>query len=219
MVSVADAAISRSLSRGAPFSIKAPRTEPGLVAAVTLYGIPQMAMDWRKLTKPHGVRLAISAVFTHKAPQVSFKSAVAGGSPCELADLLVVVDDLNGRRAALVQAKMAAGKGTVQISGTKNKAQLDLFTRWPTFDFEEPIYGLKGLNLRRGGGGPTSGMYGIIDRHWSNPPRVPSWKQMVPTSVPGSVGKASSLGRFIVRMIYGTAGRDAAPASPPRETG
>ncbi|MBB4189409.1 hypothetical protein GGE07_006091 [Sinorhizobium terangae] len=134
-----------------------------------------------------------------------------------MADLLVVVDDFNRRRAALVQAKMAARKGTVQISGTKNKAQLDLFTRWPVFDFEETIYGLKGLDLHRGGRGLTSGMYGIIDRHWSNPPRHPSWKQMVPASVPGSVGAAPSLGRFIVRMIFGTAGRDATPGSAARD--
>ncbi|OAP35835.1 hypothetical protein AU381_16770 [Sinorhizobium glycinis] len=211
MASSASAAIGQSLSRGAPAMINVPRTEPGLVAAVTSHAVPTIARNWRRILAPHGVRIELSAVFTHQAPRVRFKSTHKVRALCELADLLLVVDDedTGRRRASLIQAKMASQRGTVKISRLQDKLQLDLFQNWPIFDFEEPIYKLAKLNFHHGGPAAQCGRYGVIDRHWNGPPRSPDWSQMHPSNVPGKTAGSQTLADFIVRLVSGRAGRDA----------
>lgn len=209
----ADMAISHGLAGRAKFSVKSPRTEPGLVASFVLFALPEMARKWRALLAPHNLAIELSGVFTHKSPEVRFDGLVKTGAVCELADLLVVVDDrrVKLRRAALIQAKMASSRGTVCITRPGDRIQLDLFQNWHAFSFEEPIYALRSLDLNANGVVPGSGYYGVIDRHWNNS-SFPSWKQMSPSSVPGTVGQNPSLGRFIVSMIQGGSGRDATPS-------
>ncbi|MBY5401045.1 hypothetical protein [Rhizobium leguminosarum] len=211
LVASADAAIGQSLSNGAPGSVKAPRTEPGLVAAVVVEAVPAMARAWRSHLQPLGLAVEISAVFTHQSPKVRFTSSANVTGICELADMLVVIDDLRTkiRTAALVQAKMAAQRGWVKIGGYQNKLQLNLFQNWPPFDFEEKVYNLQQVDFQKSGGAAGSGVYGIIDRHWLTAPRVPNWKQLDPSVVPGATAAAPTLGEFIVLMLGNKAGRDA----------
>ncbi|MBB4005951.1 hypothetical protein [Allorhizobium taibaishanense] len=207
----ARAAIERALSSGSPTGLSVPRTEPGLVAAVTTYAIPQLAKDWRQILQPTGTNIAISAVFTHQAPKVRFIGPHKTKAACELADLLLVVDNIRtGRRqAALIQAKMAAQRGTVIISRPQDKLQLALFQNWPRFDFQEPIYKLANVDFHSGGSAHDCGQYGVIDRHFVSPP---VWSQMLPSTVPGKTLAAPLLAEFIVDLVRGRVGRDATPA-------
>jgi hypothetical protein len=207
----ARAAIDRALSSGSPTGVSVPRTEPGLVAAVTTYAVPQLAKDWKQILQPTGTNIAISAVFTHQAPKVRFVSPRKTKATCELADLLLVVDNVRtGRRqAVLIQAKMAGQRGTVIISRPQDKLQLALFQNWPRFDFQEPIYKLTNVDFHSGGSANDGGQYGVIDRHCFSPP---IWSQMLPSTVPGKTLGAPILADFIVGLIQGRVGRDATPA-------
>lgn len=211
MIAKARAAIDHGLVLGNPMGVRAPRTEPGLVAAVTTYAIPRIARDWRRILKPLRTQFEISAVFTHQAPKVRFASGIKARATCELADLLIVVDDARtGRRqAALIQAKMAAQRGTVQISRQQDKLQLELFQKWPRFDFEEPIYNLVGVDFHSGGSAAQCGRYGVIDRHLISPP---IWSQMPPSTVPGKTLAAPMLADFIVGLVSNRVGREATPS-------
>lgn len=106
----ADNTIRPVLSSGAPGMVATPTTEVGFIAAVVLGGVPAVAAAWGAILNSIGLRLSMVGVFCHQSPMVRFRS---GGTNhrCELADLLVVVDDITGgsivdRRAVLVQAKM-----------------------------------------------------------------------------------------------------------------
>ncbi|MFP3545742.1 hypothetical protein SB748_19920 [Rhizobium sp. SIMBA_035] len=211
MIAKARAAIDHGLVLGNPMGVRAPRTEPGLVAAVTTYAIPRIARDWRRILKPLRTHIEISSVFTHQAPKVRFASGIKARATCELADLLIVVDDARtGRRqAALIQAKMAAQRGTVQISRQQDKLQLELFQKWPRFDFEEPIYNLAGVDFHSGGSAAECGRYGVIDRHLITPP---IWSQMRPSKVPGKTLASPILADFIVGLVLNSVGREATPS-------
>ncbi|KGD98590.1 hypothetical protein JL39_14100 [Rhizobium sp. YS-1r] len=211
MIANARAAIDHGLVLGNPMGVRAPRTEPGLVAAVTTYAIPRIARDWRRILKPLRTHIEISAVFTHQAPKVRFASGIKARATCELADLLIVVDDARtGRRqAALIQAKMAAQRGTVQISRQQDKLQLELFQKWPRFDFEEPIYNLASVDFHSGGSAAECGRYGVIDRHLITPP---IWSQMRPSKVPGKTLASPILADFIVGLVLNRVGREATPS-------
>jgi hypothetical protein len=210
MVATARAAIDHGLAIGNPLGARPPRTEPGLVAAVTTYAIPRIARDWRNILKPLRTRIEISAVFTHQAPKVRFTSGIKAQGTCELADLLIVVDDARtGRRqAALIQAKMAGQRGWVQISRHQDKLQLELFQKWPRFDFAEPIYNLAGVDFHSGGSAAECGRYGVIDRHLITPP---IWSQMRPSQVPGPTLAQPTLADFLVGLVSNRVGRDATP--------
>ncbi len=207
----ASAAIDRALSWGSPTGVSVPRTEPGLVAALTTYAVPQLARDWKQILQPTGTNIAISAVFTHQAPKVRFISSSRTKAACELADLLLVMDNIRtGRRqAALIQAKMAAQRGTVVISRMQDKLQLALFQNWPRFDFQEPIYKLANVDFHSGGSAHDCGQYGVIDRHFVS---TPVWSQMLPSMIPGKTLAAPILAEFIVDLVRGRVGRDATPA-------
>ncbi|TXR49457.1 hypothetical protein [Phyllobacterium endophyticum] len=211
LMRTARAAIDRSLLSGSPTGVSVRRTEPGLVAAVTTYAVPQLATDWRQILQPTGTNIAISAVFTHQAPKVRFISFRKPTAICELADLLLVVDNIRTgkRHAALIQAKMAAQRGTVIISRPQDKLQLELFQNWPRFNFLEPIYKLTNVDFHSGGFANDCGQYGVIDRHCVSPP---VWSQMLPSTVPGKTLAAPVLAKFIVDLVQGRVGRDATPA-------
>lgn len=208
MIAKACEAIDQSLLLGNPIGIRTPRTEPGLVAAVTTYAIPRIAREWRPLLRKLKTRIEISAVFTHQAPKVRFASGTKARATCELADLLIVVDNARTgkRQAALIQAKMAAQRGTVQISRQQDKLQLQLFQKWPRFDFEETIYNLASVDFHSGGPAVDCGRYGVIDRHLISPP---IWSQMPPSTVPGKTRGAPTLAQFIVDLVSNRVGREA----------
>src|SRR5437763_13137363 len=112
MAKAADGVIGDILLRGSGGMQTIPRTEVGLVAAVTLGGISKIASVWRPLLKSSGLSVRVTGVFCHAAPLVQFKASKGQRSNCELADLLVVVDHQRSgksiRVASLIQAKMAS---------------------------------------------------------------------------------------------------------------
>jgi len=204
----ADSAISRALGQGAPIMASVPRTEPGLVAAVHLGAIPEIAAAWSPLLASRRVHVRITGVFCHQSPMVIYHD---GGKwhRCELADLLVVVDCRTsywkGRRAALVQAKMASQAGTVDIKKGSGWTQLALYQRWPLFDFELAAYGLKSVDLTPGSDSDHSGTYGIIDRHWHRS-LAPRWTQHPANPTPKKTKGHPELGHFLARMLAGQVG-------------
>jgi len=112
MTARADAALGDAMVRISGAMNAPPRTEVGLVAAVTIAGISAIASGWRPLLRSRGLRLSLTGVFCHAAPLVQYAGRAMHRVRCELADLLVVTDCVSGasmvRRASLVQAKMAS---------------------------------------------------------------------------------------------------------------
>src|SRR5438128_1131570 len=132
MKAAANDAISDALLHGSSGMQSIPRTEPGLVAAVILGGIPAIAAAWKPLLAKLGLRLKLTGVFCHGSPMVEFRGTRGGA--CELADLLIVVDIVNRphrvRRAVLIQAKMACCIERVKMTGVSSLRQLQLYQRW-----------------------------------------------------------------------------------------
>lgn len=132
LYSGANAALWESHNLAARLAKRGAREED-YVATLVTNGIPILANRWVPLLRSKGLSLTLSGVFCHGHPQVSF------GAPrrqVELADLLVVHQHTKrGRvttRAMLVQAKMS-NDATHRLS--PSDPQLDLFTRWPPFEF------------------------------------------------------------------------------------
>ena len=188
-----------------------PTGEAGFVAAFVLGAVPAIAAVWKPLLKPHGLSVRMSGVFCHQTPIVSFTDRANVPRRCELADLLVVVDDLTSgtattRRAVLIQAKMAQASGGQRLTTQGDVTQLDLFSYWPSFmlppgfapgqrDFQ---------NCSHPGLAVECGRYGLID----NPPN-PAWHQHAPAvSMPAG---GDELGTFLARMMEGRSsyGREA----------
>lgn len=195
----ADTAINNVLRNGAPGQ-KQPKGEVGFVAAVVLGGVHGIASAWQPILHPHGYSVRISGVFCHQSPMVTFTDRSGNQATCELADLLVVVDDISGhnhrRWAALIQAKMAAAKGGKKITGSGDLRQLDLFTRWPSFtlpsgynpggrDFFTCVYPGSILDC---------GRYGLIAKKPN-----PHWHQQAPAITMPAGG--DQLGTFLARMV------------------
>jgi hypothetical protein len=120
---------------------------------------------------------------------------------CELADLLVVVDDYRGgqsgrRWAALIQAKMNGTGGGKALSLAGDLRQLDLLSRWPAFtlpakytsgprDFSTCTYAGTAFDC---------GRYGLIA-----PQPNPDWRQQAPAlSMPAG---GHELGTFLAKMV------------------
>ncbi|MBY3486115.1 hypothetical protein [Rhizobium laguerreae] len=205
----ANVAISRALANGSPLMKSPPRTEPGLVAAVHLGAIPDIAAAWSPLFGSAGLNLKLTGVFCHQSPMVIYHDAKGKRQRCELADFLVVIDSRTslwtGRRAALIQAKMAARAGTVDIKKGSGWAQLSLYQSWPRFDFEQAEYRLKSVDLTPGLGSDSSGTYGIIDRHWHRS-QAPRWTQLPANPTPKKTIAYPELGDFLARMVAGHSG-------------
>ncbi|WP_375458511.1 hypothetical protein [uncultured Enterovirga sp.] len=196
----AESVIQRALSRGGRATSK-PRGEVGAVASVTLDGTPSVAAAWRKLLPR--VDLSMVGVFCHGSPMVDVSYSNGTTGRCELADLLLVVDEtdrhgaVKDRRANLVQAKLLAG-GTLKTSSVQHH----LLTGWPSFSFASGAYGSAPRDFSASGlPGRTdeSGRYGAIDL--LSTPR--SWKQNLPATH-NTAG--DSLGSFLAGMLLGIPG-------------
>lgn len=197
-----------------------PRTEPGLVASVHLGAIPDIGAAWSPLLATEGVNVRLTGVFCHQSPMVTYNDARGNKQRCELADFLVVIDSktshFRGRRAALIQAKMASKAGTVEIKKGSGWNQLALYQSWPPFDFEQSDYGLKSVDITPGLDALHSGTYGIIDRHWHRS-KAPRWTQLAANPTPHKTKNKPELGDFLSRMVAGVSGygRDVdAPVNP-----
>ena len=90
-----------------------PTDEPEAVAAVVSVALPALTAAWKPLLAPQGLTAQIIGVFSHQSPYVTFTDSKGGPQQRELADLLLVVDDLTGgtpdRRAQLIQQEAELG--------------------------------------------------------------------------------------------------------------
>lgn len=204
---VGDAAVSATLSgsNGGP----APAGEIAAVAALLQYGIPDIANQWSLLLSPHGYSAFFTGVFCHAAPRVQFIDSNGRSGQCELADLLIVVDDLTGssstpadRRACLIQAKLEAAGGAISTSGTGSTRQLSLYSNWHAFTFVSTMYVQTQLDITTSqtpGNSGDSGRYGGISLSSS------LWNQLLPSSNM-NMFSGTNLGSFLAGMTLGQAG-------------
>lgn len=204
MASAAETAIENAVLRGSSGMKAKPRTEVGMVAAVTLAGVPNIATQWRRLLGPNGNSLNLCGVFCHGAPLVKFKGAATGTTTCELADLLVVADRRGStrtiRRAALIQAKMAGRAQVVSFGGASSVRQLQLYQNWPSFSFVDPTYGHNAFLLATNGP-DQSGTFGVIDRHFRNSQAAPPiWTQHAANPTPHIISIEPTLGTFLAEL-------------------
>nr|WP_281719420.1 hypothetical protein [Nitrosomonas nitrosa] len=201
-------ALRHVLATGAvAFGQSPPTKEPDFVAAFVLGGTVAIATAWSAILRPHRISMTIQSVYCHGSPLVVFPptrkgAGLASPSRCELADLLLVIDDTTAgsppaRRASLVQAKMAAStSGSITLSGT-DLVQLDLMQNWPTFTFPDKGYDPRTRNFAGGVLPPvaqSSGRYGLIDRGLS----PPDWQQVAPAHK--MTIRGVDLGAFLARM-------------------
>jgi len=208
-----DASVANALNGSlAWWKSGAPRSEPEAVAAVVSAGLPYAAAGWTATLARYGYNVKIVGVFSHCTPQVEFKNASGVQQrPCELADILVVIDmgaasPPLDRRALLIQAKMAKYPRK-SLAGTE-LTQLDLYQRYPDFRFKYQPYPSNQRNIQRGPGRPSEGFaYGLIDLALS----APVWEQMAPAN-PLVMGSGCSLGTILAGMAVGMAGRKAIPS-------
>lgn len=199
MGKIADSVITEAFERG-----PRPQSEVGFVATFLLRAVSRIASSWKPLCASAGVSLAVRSVFCHSAPQVEFPGA-AGKDRCELADLLVVVDRFTlgnmTRHACLIQAKMAGRAERVFLSNPSSRTQLELYQKWPPFDFIEKSYAMTNILFNdRAPDVDRSASIGVIDRHLYNYPGV--WTQHRSSPTPAII-KANDirLGPFIANMI------------------
>ena len=85
--------------------------EPDIVASLVLNGTKILENEWRKVFESFKIRIAITGIYCHQTPKVSFGGMV--GKSCELGDLLWchVHSDKDGnvvRNAILYQAKKSS---------------------------------------------------------------------------------------------------------------
>lgn len=216
-----DAALSGPGTSPSGVAVAAPTSEPTAVASVLLVGVPAITASWKPLLAKHGLSVTMHGVFCHGTPQVAFTDSSGAPERCELADLLVVVDDSPAgvpidRRAVLVQAKMAGPPGHITVSAGKEAAQLDLMSNWPAFQFVSSAYNTARRDFAAAsqpGNSRESGQYGGIELS------PPSWLQAAPSTSPMSLG--SSLGALLSAMVFGSDGREThiVPAPGPGSAG
>lgn len=202
LAQAADAELLRALQSGATrHGQLTPTGEVGFVAAAVLAGVPAIAHAWRPLLAPN-YHLSMTGVFCHQTPRASFIDAQGNAGSCELADLLIVADDLareghvRQRWAVLIQTKMAANGGGQRITDQRDLRQLDLYTRWPAFTLPSAYnQAPRDFATCQHAGSPLdSGRYGLIDRQ-----PTPLWHQQAPaqTMPPGG----DQLGSFLAHML------------------
>lgn len=215
LISAAGSLVAAALQKGDPPTVAAPSDEPTAVAAVTWVGMPDVVAQWRPVLQPLGFQLSLHSVFCHQSPQVSFFDQGGKTQQCELADLLIVVDEtasgaIRDRRAIFVQAKKFSTSGAISIPAA-SRDQLELYESWPSFRFVSGPYKPVPRNFA-GSGQPgssnESGRYGGIDL----PPTAPLWEHIVPSTNPAMRrGNGIELAEFVGGMVVGDAsiGREA----------
>lgn len=110
--------------------------EPDIVASLVLNGTKILENEWRKIFESFKIQIAITGIYCHQTPKVSFGGMV--GKSCELGDLLWchVHSDKDGnvvRNAILYQAKKSS-KQPYRIR-KKELDQLFLYSTWPEFTY------------------------------------------------------------------------------------
>jgi hypothetical protein len=206
MATTADDAIRDALLDLSGRRTAKPRTEVGMVAAVTLRGLPNVEAAWQFLLRPLSCSLHLAGVFCHGSPQIQFNAG--GTTRCELADLLIVVDRKSRRsttrKAALIQAKMAARAGWVLLTGPSSRRQLVLYQTWPLFKFmDTKSYGTQSFDLSTNIA-DQSGTFGVIDRHFRASPGVPPvWTQHPAYPTPKQITNEPTLGQFLAELADG----------------
>jgi len=202
LATAANSAINNVLQSGAQSHGQAtPTGEVGFVAAFVLGGVPAIANAWRPILQGAGYSLKMHGVFCHQTPKATFADSHGNVGSCELADLLVVVDDISGgnlgrRLAVLVQAKMAARRGGQTLSSSGDLRQLDLISRWPAFTLPKRFApGPRDfLTCHHPGSAIDCARYGLIDQQ----PK-PFWHVQAPAFVMPPGGH--ELGSFLAHML------------------
>ena len=197
----ANCAVMRALR----FQVPTAHQEPEFVAAVVWGAIPEIAMYWEPIFNHAGLSAKFSAVFCHQSPMATFQDSQCNVRRCELADLLVVVDDTTSgtlvqRRAVLVQAKMAESQGGKTLTRLGDLTQLELYSTWPSFELGSGFPGgLRDFSTCLHAGKPDDcGRYGLI----GGCPLV--WHQQEPAQAMPSGGV--ELGTFLARMVESRSG-------------
>ena len=214
LVTAASSLIGAALQHGKPPSIFAPSDEPSAVAAVAWAGVPDVVANWRHCASALG-NLQVHSVFTHGSPKVDFYDHLGTQTQCELADLLLVIDELGStgavvdRRAVLVQAKLFNSSGKFTISGGARN-QLELLRHWHKFTFvTKSVYGTASRDfcaLGQPGRAAESGCYGGIGGVAAAP--LPfEWLNIAPNSVPAMLRSGGvDLAEFLAGMATGKSG-------------
>jgi hypothetical protein len=196
----ADREINNSLSTcsGPP-----PKGEVDCVAEILVNGMPAVAGAWGPTLASVGCALTLHSVFCHGSPMVDYPP----GSPvnrCELADLLVVMDFVTAsgtdRTANLIQAKLDK-HGSVAISAGTPMRQLNLYQRWPTFDFASKAYDPRTRDFVGAIIWPSifhdAGRYGAIVLSLG----TEEWRQIDPTlPTPFITGSGLTFGDFLAGL-------------------
>lgn len=199
----ANCAINLSLMR-------APRSagEVDFVKAVVVDGVRFIGPAWAGILRQAGYAVELTGVFCHQSPRVKFRAPASKPKCCELADLLVVVDDLdpNGeilkRMAVLVQAKMATHSIVTRLITSGDLKQLDLYSNWHPFDLPKYFSRQLGRNFatcRHPGTTADCGRYGLITKQ-----PVRRWHQRPPAKTMPVGG--DELGTFLARMAASQTG-------------
>jgi hypothetical protein len=204
--------VARALRFGGPRltpKIHAPTDEPSAVATIAWVAIPRLVTAWRPILTTQCYKISCHSVFCHGSPQVTFTDSSGSSQKCELADLLLVVDEKNSsgttldRRAVLVQAKIFSTKGGITITPA-TKDQLELLETWPDFKFVPAGYAAASRDFS-GTSCPgivgDSGRYGGIDLPAKK--KVGKWEQLVPSSTSMSRGSGTQLDEFLAGMVTG----------------
>jgi hypothetical protein len=208
LITAAGSLIATALQNGRPPAVAKPCNEPTAVAAVTWVGLPDVVAQWRPVLRRLGFTLSLHSVFCHQSPQVSFNDKNNAPQLCELADLLIVVDEkvsgtIRDRRAVFVQAKMFSG-GKISITAL-SRDQLELYETWPLLTFVSGPYQKIARDFTatgQPGSSSESGRYGGIDL----PQNAPLWENIVPSTTPAMRrGNGMELARFVAGMVVGDA--------------
>lgn len=198
----ADRALQPVLQHGArAFGQAKPNEEVGFVAAAVLGGVPRIARAWRPILRKESLKLTMHGVFCHQSPKATFNTPAGAPQTCELADLLIVVEDLTKagpvrRWAVLIQAKMAGPGGGKTLSDDGDKKQLRLMSHWPQFrlagGFDTRWRDFS--TCRHPGTTLQCGHYGLITKG-----TPPLWHQQSPSRL--LVPQGLQLGAFMAMML------------------
>lgn len=187
--------------------------EEDFVASFVTVGVENIARRWEPILAKYGIHLSIAGVFCHGRPQVIFDS---NGKKCqvELADLLIVHCHRSVKRtqsrAILIQAKMSLDGSHRLPTGDE---QLDLFTRWPAFNFVGKVLDPRSRVLKEIGHGSR---YALIYNGQSFPEEL-EWPHQCPWSVcrtAKNLTSESSFATLITDIVLGKDGRSFSHTRP-----